>query len=188
MCISGMARIITAKHRGILALVLLTFGFASLAITFRYLSQYYSAFQQLYTCFGIAFVISFFVFPHTLTIEKLKRISRKDWAIMLIRSVVYYVLAVNFYREAITLTKIGNVTIMQAIPFTAVLGLLFFREKVTLSKIVLLATTYIGVLLVAIKDTALLSIGWGELLAMLSAFLFSVGYISRKWQTNFLNV
>ncbi len=176
----------TTRQKGVAALVGLTLGFAFLALTYRYLSSYYTAYQQLYSCFFIAFIISFFIFPQTLSWQKLKQISARDWAIMIVRALVYYVLAINLYREALTLTKIGNVTVMQAVPFTALFGMLFFKEKVTLAKAGLLIFAFIGVLMVVVKDVSFSVFGRGEVLALIAAILFAFGYMFRKWQTTYL--
>jgi drug/metabolite transporter (DMT)-like permease len=177
----------TTRQKGVAALVGLTLGFAFLALTYRYLSSYYTAYQQLYSCFFIAFIISFFIFPQTLSWQKLKQISARDWAIMIVRALVYYVLAINLYREALTLTKIGNVTVMQAVPFTALFGMLFFKEKVTLAKAGLLIFAFIGVLMVVVKDVSFSVFGRGEVLALIAAILFAFGYMFRKWQTTYLS-
>lgn len=177
---------LTTRQKGIAALVGLTIGFACLALTYRYLSSYYTAYQQLYSCFFIAFIISFFIFPRTLSWQKIKQISARDWGIMVIRALVYYVLAINLYREALSLTKIGNVTVMQAVPFTALFGMLFFKEKVTLAKAGLLIAAFVGVLLVVVKDVSFSVFGKGEGLALLAAVLFAFGYMFRKWQTDYL--
>lgn len=176
----------TTRQKGVAALVGLTLGFAFLALTYRYLSSYYTAYQQLYSCFFSAFIVSFFIFPQTLSWQKLKQISARDWAIMIVRALVYYVLAINLYREALTLTKIGNVTVMQAVPFTALFGMLFFKEKVTLAKAGLLIFAFIGVLMVVVKDVSFSVFGRGEVLALIAAILFAFGYMFRKWQTTYL--
>lgn len=178
----------TEQQKGVLALILLAFGFGMIAITVRYLSYHYTLFQQLYLSVGVAFIFSLFIFQRSLTLKKLKEIPTKDWGIMLFRVVVGYLLAASLYRQSLTLTKISNVTFIQSIPFAGLFGWLLFREKFTLQKMLWLLTAYLGVLLIAVKDySSIFSFGKGELFSLISSALFSLSYVSRKWQTNYLN-
>lgn len=108
---------------------------------------------------------------------------------MLFRVVVGYLLAASLYRQSLILTKISNVTFIQSIPFAGVFGWLLFREKFTLQKMLLLLIAYLGVLLIAVKDYSSLfsSFGKGELFSLISSALFSLSYVSRKWQSDFLD-
>jgi len=138
--------------RGVGALVLLAFGFGMIAITARYLSFYYTLFQQLYLSVGVALIVSLFIFPRTLTIKKIKKIPAIDWKIMFFRVVIGYLLAASLYRQSLTLTKISNVTFIQSIPFAGIFWFILFKEKFTLQKAALLALAYVGILLIAVRD------------------------------------
>ena len=174
--------------KGIVALVVLTFGFGIIAITARYLSNYFTLFQQLYLSIGIAFILSLFIFPKSLVPMKLKKISLKDWEIMLFRVIIGYALGASLYRKSLTLTKISNVTFIQSLPFAAIFGFIIFKEKVTVKKVLLLSIAYLGVILIAVKDySSIFTFGKGELFALISSALFSLSYVSRKWQSDFLN-
>lgn len=178
----------TANKKGVLALILLSFGFGMIAITARYLSFYYTLFQQLYLSIGVAFILSLFIFPKSLNLKRIKAIPQKDWVIMLFRVIIGYLLGASLYRESLTLTKISNVTFIQSIPFAAVFGFILFKEKFTFKKLLLLLVAYLGVLLIAIKDySSIFTFGKGELFSLASSALFSLSYVSRKWQTDFLN-
>jgi drug/metabolite transporter (DMT)-like permease len=176
------------QTKGAAALVLLAFGFGMIAITARYLSFYYTLFQQLYLSIGVAFIMSLFLFPRTLQKKRILGIPRRDWGIMLFRVIIGYLFGASLYRESLTLTKISNVTFIQSIPFAGIFGFLLFKEKFTIWKALLLTVAYIGVLIIAVKDySSLLIFGKGELFSLISSALFSFSYISRKWQTDYLN-
>lgn len=176
------------QWRGILSLIALAFGFGVIAITSRYLSSHFTLFQQLYLSLGVAFIVSLFIFEKTLTIKKLKNISQKDWLIMLFRVVIGYLLGASLYRESLILTKISNVTFIQSIPFGAVYGWLIFKEKFTFPKLFLLSIGYVGVILIAIKDSSVgFRFGTGEVLSFISTALFALSYVSRKWQSDILS-
>jgi drug/metabolite transporter (DMT)-like permease len=178
-----------SKHsKGVLALVLLAFGFGAIAITVRYLSDYYTLFQQLYLTIGAAFIISLFIFPKTLNLQRLKKIPSKDWVIMIFRIVIGYLIGASLYRTSLTLTKISNVTFIQSIPFAAIFGWLIFKEKFTLPKFLLVVLAYIGVIIISVKDfSTSISFGKGELFSLIASALFSLSYVARKWQSDFLN-
>jgi len=177
------------KHsKGVLALILLAFGFGAIAITVRYLSDFYTLYQQLYLTIGAAFILSLFIFPKTLNLQRLKKIPSKDWGIMVFRIIVGYLIGASLYRTSLTLTKISNVTFIQSIPFGAIFGWLIFKEKFTLPKFLLVALAYVGVIIISIKDLSTpLSFGRGELLSLISSAAFSLSYVSRKWQSDYLN-
>lgn len=63
-----------------------------------------------------------------------------------------------------------------------------FGERITLRKTVLILIALIGAVLIGVKDY-LHIFNWrtGEFAALLSAISFSIGYVSRKWHTQFLN-
>jgi drug/metabolite transporter (DMT)-like permease len=176
------------QSKGVLALIFCTLGFAGIAISSRFLSYYTTLFQQLYLSVGLGFLFSFFLFPQTLSFKKIKNIPLKDILIILFRVVIGYLLAGSLYRQAIVLTKISNVTFIQSIPFTAFFGWLLFKEKFSFKKLFLILTAWFGVSLIALKSfSGILSIGTGEVFSFVSAFLFSLSYVSRKWQTDYLN-
>jgi len=177
------------KHsKGVLALILLAFGFGAIAITVRYLSDFYTLYQQLYLTIGAAFILSLFIFPKTLNLQRLKKIPSKDWGIMVFRIIVGYLIGASLYRTSLTLTKISNVTFIQSIPFGAIFGWLIFKEKFTLPKFLLVALAYVGVIIISIKDLSTpLSFGRGELLSLISSAAFSLSYVARKWQSDYLN-
>ncbi len=176
------------QKKGVLALVVLAFGFAGIAIAVRYLSSFFTLYQQLYLSVGTAFILSVMFFPRTITFRRLVKVPLRDWQIMLGRVIVGYLVGGALYRSSLVLTKISNVTFIQAIPFAAVFGWLLFKEKPTLQKLALVAVAYLGVVIVSVKDFSLVSgFGLGELYSIISSAAFSISYLARKWQTNFLN-
>src|SRR3990170_5972742 len=115
------------QQKGVVALVLLAFGFGMIAIAARYLSYHYALFQQIYLSLGAAFIFSLFLFPRSLTLKKIKEIPVRDWGIMFFRVMVGYLLAASLYRQSLTMTKISNVTFVQSIPFAGLFGWLLFK-------------------------------------------------------------
>ncbi len=187
---------LSKDNKGVAALILLAFGFGMIAVVVRYLSYEFTLFQQLYLTVGTAFIFSLIIFPKSLSFKRLRSIPSKDWKIMIFRVVIGYLIGASLYRQALTITKISNVTFIQSIPFAGLFGWMLFKEKFTYKKFLLLTIAYMGVLLIAIKDySSIFSFGSGELFsfissglcAFVSSALFSLSFVSRKWMTNFLN-
>lgn len=176
------------QSKGVVSLILLAFGFGMMAITPRYLSFYFTLLQQIYLSLGVAFIISLFIFPRTLTFKKLKETPISDWRIMFFRIIAGYLFGVSLFREALLLTKIANVAFIQSIPFAGLFGWILFKEKFTWKKLILLSIAYVGVVIISVKDySSILNIGKGEIFSLISSALFALSYVSRKWQTDFLN-
>jgi drug/metabolite transporter (DMT)-like permease len=176
------------SSKGVVALVFLSFGFGLIAITVRYLSGYFTLFQQLYLTIGLAFVFSLFIFPRTLSLKRLKQIPIKDWIIIFLRTLAGYTLGTSLYRESLNLAKIANVAFVQSIPFAGLFGWILLKEKFTWKKLTLLMLAYLGVIIISVNNSSsILTIGKGELIAFISSALFGLNYVMRKWQTNFLN-
>ena len=176
----------TQQQKGVIALVLLAFGFGATAITARYLSFYFSLFQQLFLTLATAFVISLLIFPKSLTLKKLKTAPTKDWVVMFFRITVGYLIGASLYRESLTLTKVSNVSFIQSIPLSGLYGWLLFKEKFTFNKFLLLLTAFFGAALIAVDDfSSIMSFGRGELLSLISIAFFSLSFVARKWQSNF---
>lgn len=107
---------------------------------------------------------------------------------MVFRIIIGYLIGASLYRTSLTLTKITNVTFIQSIPFAAVFGWLIFKEKFTLPKFLLVVLAYIGVIIISVKNlSASFSLGRGELFSLISSAAFSLSYVSRKWQSDYLN-
>ena len=176
------------RQKRIIALIFLSFVFACMGLFARYLATGFFVFQQVYLRMLAAFVIGFIVLRKQLNLRKIRRISSKDWGIIIFRAVSFAVFGVTLFTQAIVLTKYSNVSFISALPVTAVLGFLLLKEKFSLGKILLVLLAFSGVVLIAVKDyTHLFIWGYGEILTLISTIFFSLGYVARKWQSKFLN-
>ena len=174
-------------QKGVLAIVLLSFGFGLFAVITRYLGESFTLFQQLYLTFGMGFVVSVFLFPYTLTPTRLRQIPLRDWKVILFRVVVGSILASILYRESLLIAKISNVVFLQSLPFIAIFGWLLFKERLTRQKVFFLTLSFVGVVVLSRPNDLTLNLGTGELLSIISGALFALAFLSRRWQTDFLN-
>jgi len=176
------------KEKGVLSLVLLALVFASMGLFARYLSTGFLLFQQVYLRMLAAFIVGYFVFRKQVDLSKLKRISKKDWLVIIIRAVSYSLFGIILFTQAIIITKYSNVSFIGSLPMTAVLGFILLHEKFSYKKLALVLLAFTGVLLISVKDYSnIFAWGKGEMLTLISTVFFSLSYIARKWQSDLLN-
>lgn len=176
------------RSKGILALVILAFVFASMGIFVRYLKTDFTILQQTYLRIFAAFLLGLVVFYKDLDIRKIKLISNKEWLVLTFRAVSLYLIGVTLLSQAYVTTKYSNVSFVGALPMTAILGFILLKEKVTVQKVVYILIGFVGVVLIAVKDYShILVWGQGELLALIASVFFALSYIGRKWQGHLLN-
>jgi len=173
--------------KGVTALILLAFLGSLMGVFARYLYAYFSLFQQIYLRFAIASVLGLFLFKNDLNYGKLKKITSKEWFILMIRSFTYAI-AAAFWVTSVNTTKYANAMFIDAIPLSAVWGVILFREKLTSKKALYLVLAMFGIMVLAVKDYSnLLVWGKGEILMLIAVVLFSFRNVARKWHSKFLN-
>lgn len=178
----------TDREKGILSLVLLALVFASMGLFARYLATGFLLFQQVYLRMLAALVVGVIVFRKQIDFSKFKKVTIKDWGIIILRAVCYSLFGIILFTQAIIITKYANVSFIGTLPMTAVLGFILIGEKFTWKKAFYILLAFIGVFLVAVKDYShLLDWGKGEILTLVSTVFFSLSYVARKWQSNLLN-
>lgn len=176
------------RSKGIIALLFLTCLWGIATVIPRYLSISFTLFQQIYLRFFLGFIFALIFFRRYIRFNILLKITHKEIVLLFSRAFIYYVLGIVLTTHAILTTKISNVSFVQAMPMTALLGFVLIREKFTFKKGLLILLSFVGVLLISIKMQALApSFGQGEIIALVSTFFLSIGMISRKWQPNLLN-
>src|SRR3989344_1416163 len=139
------------KQKGILALIGLAFTYASFGFFTRYLSLSFGFFQQLYLRIFAGLIIGFLIFGKSFDFSKLKKITAKEWLLLIFRAAAYYLLGAALFNKAVLLTKISTVSFIGSLPMTAVLGFLILKEKVTKEKIFYIVISFIGVVIISIN-------------------------------------
>lgn len=176
------------RDKGIISLILLAFVFASMGLFARYLATGFLLFQQVYLRMLAALIVGVVVFRKQIDFSKFRRVSSKDWAVIILRSVCYSLFGIILFTQAILVTKYANVSFIGALPMTAILGFILIGEKFTWKKAFYVLLAFIGVLLISVKDYShLFDWGRGEMLTLISTVFFSVSYVARKWQSDLLN-
>jgi drug/metabolite transporter (DMT)-like permease len=176
----------TKNTRAILALGVLAWVFATLAIFPRYLEVDFALFQQTYLRIGAAFLLSFLVLICYVDKNKIKIVSRSDLWVIAFRAITLYI-GVVLFTEAIIHTKIANASFVAALPLLPLFGYFFFKESLRVKTIIYILVGFVGVLLIAVTDPVTFDFGYGELMAFLSIIAFDLSYVGRRWHTDTLN-
>lgn len=178
----------TESEKGVLAIILLDVFYGILPLIPRFLNTSLELFQQVYLrlAFGLVFLLLFF--HRQIDFKKIIHLPRREWLIVAIRAIIYYFFGVILYTESLLLTKISDVAFISAIPMTAILGFLILREKLTTKKLLLVLLSFLGAVSLSVHDFShALIFNLGVLVVLISTFFTSLGWISRKWQSNLLN-
>jgi drug/metabolite transporter (DMT)-like permease len=178
---------LSEKQKGILALIGLAFTYATFGFFSRFLSLSFDFFQQIYLRLFAGLVLGFLMFKNQIDLSKLKKISLKEWLLLIFRAFFYYLLGAVLFNKAVFLTKISTVAFIGSIPMTAILGFLILREPITFKKILYISLSFIGVIAISVNNFSDFSWGQGEMFALLSCFFCSLSIVSRKYQTKLLN-
>jgi len=186
-----MGNVIEKKYehkKGILALVLLTFFFASMGLFARYLSTGLFLFQQVYLRMLAAFLVGYIVFFKQINISKFRKLAPKEWLLIVVRAVSYSLFGIILFTQAILITKYSNVSFISSLPMTAFLGFVLLQEVFSFKKLFWILLAFAGVALISVEDYSKIFF-WsrGEILTLISTVFFSLNYIARKWQTKKLN-
>lgn len=176
------------RKKGIIALIVLAGIWGSMGIFSRYLNTGFTVFQQVYLRLLIAGIIGLIVFKKDIHPSKLKKISLKEWILLVIRAVMYYSIGISLYTKSVILTKLSNVIFIDSLPTTAILGFLLLREKITWQKILYTLLAFLGVMIIGMKDfDNIFSWGTGETIMFVSVWCTALSMVIRKFQTNLLN-
>ncbi|MBD3362449.1 EamA family transporter [Candidatus Dojkabacteria bacterium] len=179
---------LSKKQLGIVALLGYAFLASTMGILVREMDTVFTSFQQVYLRAFIGFLFAVLIYRKRINIQKFKKLQRKQWGILLLRSLSLYVFGVVLFSKSIVLTTYSNVNFIFAIPFTAILGFLLLKERLNIRKSILVLLAFVGVLIISVEDfTNIFSVGLGETLAFISAFFYSFSSILRKFQSKELN-
>lgn len=178
----------TDKEKGVLALVLLSLVFASMGLFARFLATSFTTYQQVYLRMFAALILSMLVFKSQVNLNKFKKVSKKDWVIIILRAVSFALFGIVLLTKALLIAKYSNVSFIGALPITAVFGFILLGEKFSFKKVSWVIVSFIGVVLISVKDYShLLNWGQGEVLTLIASIFFGISYVARKWQSNFLS-
>ncbi len=183
-----MPYLLDERKKGIVSLIILSIIYSLVALIPRYLNSSFLIFQQLYLRTMIGFIFALFLFRKHVNFQKIIKTPLKNLSVILLRAILYYLFGVTLWMEALIITKISNVAFIGAIPMTAILGFTILKEKITFQKIGLVLLSFLGVLIISVKDYSnIFSIDRGEILIIAATFFLALGKIARRWESDRLN-
>lgn len=175
-------------EKGIAALIFMTAVFALLSVLARYLDSGFTILQQVYLRVFVALILAVIVFHRYIRWEKIAALPLREWLVIAFRGFVMYAVGVTLISQSTTMTTIGNVSFIAALPFVPLLGFLFLKEKVTPWKLAFIGASVFGVALLAVRDFGnLLSWNAGDIVAIIATLGFAISYVTRKWHADILN-
>ncbi len=174
------------NKKGVVALVVLAFVFATMGIFARYLATSFELFEQTYLRIGLAFLLACVVFSRDISWSKYKNLSKNDLGVLIFRSITLY-LGVTLFTEALLNTKYGNASFIAALPLLPIMGYFLLGERLKTKTVLYVCIGFVGVLLISLVNFSTFKIGYGEVMALLSMLAFDFSYIARKWHSDYLN-
>lgn len=176
------------KTKGALALGILSVIYGGVGVVTRSLNLHFPILQQIYLRLFIAIILGFLLFRKQVHPEKFFKISVKEWLLIFSRVIAMFLLASPLWIAGANITKLANVSFIDSLPLTATISILLGLEKITAKKGLLILLSFLGIVILSVKDFSnLTSIGWGELLVLMSGFFFAYRNFSRIWHTKLLN-
>jgi len=172
--------------KGILALVVLAWTFATMGVFARYLATEFALFEQTYLRIGLAFLIGVIVFYSKCNFKKMRLLPKKDFFVLVGRSIFLY-LGVVMITAAFLQTKYSNATFAASLPLMPLLGYALLKERIKIRTVFYILLGFFGLTLIVFKDLNLFSIGYGEMLAFGSLLFFDLSYIGRRLHSDYLN-
>ncbi|MFF0488844.1 DMT family transporter [Nocardia sp. NPDC004068] len=169
--------------------MILTASFAMLTVFTRYLDHGFTVAQQVYLRTAVAFALAVVIFARKLRWAVVVRAGGREWAVVVARTVLLYVVGTLLFAKAATLTSVANVSFIAALPLAAALGLLLRRVSATPARLACVAGSVVGVALLSGPRSvgAGVTVDPGDLLALLAMTAMAWSYLGRDWHTGVLN-
>jgi drug/metabolite transporter (DMT)-like permease len=173
------------------ALVLLAASFALLTVLARYLNTGFTIFQQVYLRSAAAFAIATAAFWRKIRWRAVASgTDRREWGVILLRTILLYAIGTTLYSKAATMTSVGEVSFIAALPLVSVVGLLTRRAMVTRLRALYVLGSAVGATVLAVfsgSGPGLLSWNDGDLVALVAMLAIAVSYLGRSWHSGHLN-
>ncbi len=183
-----MTHLPVSNVSGITALIIVALCYAAIGIPIRFLDAHFTLLQQMSFWIFFSAVLALLLFHKHIRVSFVTRTDKKDLILIFLRAILFYAIGTLLYIYGITHAKYSNVALINAIPSTALLGIILLGEAITPKKTMAIIASIIGTLFITVKDfSSNLSLGFGEIATVGSLFFYGLSYILRKWQSKDLN-
>ncbi|WP_433578684.1 DMT family transporter [Nocardia brasiliensis] len=168
-------------------MILLTASFAMLTVFSRYLDTGFTVAQQVYLRAGVAFGIAAVVFGRWIRWRVILHAGAREWSVIVVRTVLLYVFGTTLFAKAATMTTVGNISFIAALPLVAALGLVLRRVPVTAVRVFFVSGSAIGVAILSGFGMSWGSGKQGDVIALVAMVAISLSYLGRDWHSGTLN-
>lgn len=181
------------RNLSILLLVVNSLAWSTLGVYIRILGQHFPVLQQIYLRVIVAAILVLILGYRQISWQRMGRLNGQDWLLIGVRTASMYLFGVGLTSVAFLNGEYSTISLIRALPITALFGFLIFREPATWLKILFMLLSGFGASLLLLSDladvmsTGSLSMGQAEGLALLSSCFFAFSYGARSWQRANIN-
>lgn len=169
----------STKTKAVLAAVFVAFTFVFMGVWARELKESFTLFQQVYLRIFLAGIIALVVFRKKFN-GLFSDITARDWKVYILRSVSYYGVGVTVGTIAVHNTSLSTTAFIASLPIIGLLAWIVFREKVPLKSLPFILLSILGLAFVVGLNFSNLSLGVGEIAAVISMLGFNIGYLLSR--------
>ena len=175
----------TREHaKGIAALFFVTLTWAAFSIFARVLHGELGNIHQLTARLLVGTVVLVAVHPSMFSLRAIRRISRRDWGLLVVRAILLTGLGSLPWIASINSTNIATTAFIQALPFTCIWGALLFDARRPPIVWFWVGVSICGAaVMFGLFSGARLSVDSGARLAFISSVTYPIGLLLRKWHT-----
>jgi len=179
------------KKIAILLAVVQALLFVLMGIWARFMNQSFTLSQQVFWRMVIALIIAWTLFGRSFDKKILKSLSKYDWMIYLVRSLLYFGAGIMLFTFAVNHTTLGIVSFSSSLPIVGFFGWIMFREKIDGKAIPFIFLSLLGLSFLCKIDITSFHVSFGVLTALLSMIAFDISYLMVRYHkakmTNFQN-
>jgi len=176
------------KIKPVLATVLLALLFVFMGVWVRMMDGSFAPWQQVYLRMFLAGLIALVVFRRSFSVDFLRQIRGRDWAMYGLRGFLANTIGVGFFTIAILNADLSTVSFVSSLPILGILGWVMFREKLRLAALPFIVISVVGLAMLTGLRLDSLQVGWGETAAIIGMLGFDIGYmLSRYHPKSFSN-
>ncbi|MEM7538895.1 MAG: DMT family transporter [Chloroflexota bacterium] len=194
----------SAKRISVALLATTALLWSTLGIYIRLLADDFAILQQVYLRIAFAALFVGVIGVRQIRWYLLAQWHLNDWLLIVVRAAFLYLLGVSMTSVAFINGQYTTISLIKALPMTAVLGFLIFNERVTSKKLFYVSLSFIGAALLVVPDIVevlsrspdgepdatnfgFTTFGYGELMGFLSIICFAFSHGARKWQRADIN-
>ncbi|MEY9930143.1 drug/metabolite transporter (DMT)-like permease [Catenulispora sp. GP43] len=175
------------------ALIVLAASFALLTVLARYLNTGFTIAQQVYLRSLMAFLVAVVAFRRKIRWRAVvRRVGPREWGVIVLRAVLLYAIGTTIYSRAATMTSVGDVSFIAALPLVSALGLVSRRTRATGARTSWVLGSAVGAAILsgfgssgggapAWHLTRLSEANLGDLMALVAMLAIAVSYFTRPW-------